>query len=332
MNPVHDVQAAFGKLTASMARFNPLARNVQIGRTIIAVAQLVTLTLTTWPNLTTDVAGRDATGYCAGIRAASLFCLGSDTPHIVGWWVGSSILLLVIAGIYPRLVAILHAWLALSMNASLSLPDGGEAVAVFATIILILVAFADPRFCAWCQRDAKVSMHLRAVSYAGSIALCIQLAGIYFESGLAKLAVDDWVSGNALYYIVRDPYFGASGALGSLLRWLTDQPIGTATLTWGTSVIECAIAVFLLAPWRYKRYALLGVVILHLGIAVALGLWSFSLIMIGASAVASYELRHTMSPRPVPEAVDDSQETRDPGPRDPGRGDYSSLDRFHYPG
>lgn len=291
MNPLQDIQAAFGTLTANIARFNPLALNVQIGRTIIAVSQLLTLTLTSWPNLTTDVAGRDATAYCAGIRRASLFCLGSDTPHMVGWWVGLFIALLVIGGIYPRLVAFLHAWLALSMNISLSLPDGGEVVAVFATILLIPVTFADPRACAWLRRDARASPHLRAVSYAGSIVLCIQLAGIYFESGLAKLAVSDWVSGNALYYVLRDPYFGASGTFGSILRWITDQPVGTAVLTWGTPFIECAIAIFFLAPSRFKRYALAGVIVLHLGIAIALGLWSFSLVMIGAATIASYTLR-----------------------------------------
>lgn len=291
MNPVQDIQAAFGMLTTNIARFNPLALNVQIGRTIIAVSQLLTLTLTSWPNLTTDVAGRDATVYCAGLRRASVFCLGSDTPHVAGWWIGLFITLLVIGGIYPRLVAFLHAWLAMSMNISLSLPDGGEAVAVFATILLIPVAFADRRVCAWVRRAAKISPHLRAVSYAASIALCIQLAGIYLESGLAKLAVSDWVSGNALYYVLRDPYFGASGALGSILRWITDQPVGTAVLTWGTPVIECGIAIFFLAPSRNKPYALAGVIILHLGIAVVLGLWSFSLVMIGAATVAIYALR-----------------------------------------
>ncbi|TFB87272.1 hypothetical protein E3O44_09105 [Cryobacterium algoricola] len=290
MSIFYDMRSGFLGLSNNIARFNPRSYQIQVGRSIIAVGEFATLSLTTWPNLTTEVAGRDAASYCSSIRRASLFCIGSDTPNVVGLWVGLVIAAMVVAGVYPRFVAPLHVWLAISMNASLSLPDGGEAVAAFATILLIPILIADNRACAWLRSSAPVNPYLGAISYAASIALCLQIAGIYLESGLAKLAVSDWVSGTAMYYVIRDPYFGASGLLGSLMNWVTQIPLGSAVLTWGTCILECAIGVFFLSKSRYKRYALVGVIVLHLGIAVTIGLWSFSLTMIGTAMVAAYTL------------------------------------------
>ncbi|WP_183091953.1 sporulation-delaying protein SdpB family protein [Mycetocola lacteus] len=267
---------------------------MQLGRSIIALGQLVTLALTSWQNLTTEVLSIEPATYCAGVRRTSLFCLGSETPQEFGRWIGIVIATLVIAGVFPRILAVAHLWLALSMNISLSLPDGGESVAVFATAFLVLIELTERRRWGWHHAQAgPVSLPrsgLRAISYAGSLALCIQLAGIYFESGLAKLAVPEWVDGSAMFYITRDPMFGTVGWVGDILQAATMLPVGTALLTWGTIAMECTIAVFLLLPSRYKRYALLGVILLHVGIGVAMGLWSFAATMIGTALIAAYSL------------------------------------------
>ncbi|WP_051701813.1 hypothetical protein [Mycetocola saprophilus] len=273
---------------------------MQLGRSIIALGQLVTLALTSWLNLSTEVLSVEPATYCAGVRRASLFCLGSETPQEFGRWIGIVIAALVIAGAFPRILAVAHLWLALSMNISLSLPDGGESVAVFATAFLVLIELADRRRLGWCRAPAE-SADLprsgpRAISYAGSLALCIQLAGIYFESGLAKLAVSEWVDGSAMFYVTRDPMFGTVGWVGDILQALTMLPAGAALLTWGTIAVECTIAVLLLLPSRYKRYALLGVVPLHLGIGVAMGLWSFAATMIGTALIATYSLADPTHP------------------------------------
>lgn len=298
-----DVRDVFGLLIANIPRFDPTSRRIQIGRSMIAGAQLSILTLTTWPNLTADIVGRASEGYCGGgLRKVSMFCLGGDSPQSAGVWVGVIIALLVIAGFAPRVTAPLHAWMAISMNASLSLPDGGEAVASFATVILVLICLPDNRLFAWSRARKPISRPLGAVAYAASIGLCIQLAGVYFESGLAKIAVSEWLDGSAMYFIVRDPYFGATGVVGAVLRSLTDIPAGTALFTWGTIVLECVLAILLILPSRWKQYAFVGVAVLHLGIAVALGLWSFSLIMVGVACVATYRLMPP-TPREAGDAV-----------------------------
>lgn len=292
LTPIADARQVFDSLVGNIPRLRTHSRRIQLGRSLIAFAQLLTLSLTSWPNLTADVLTRTPGLYCSGARAISLFCLGSSTPNEIGKWIGIAITVVVIAGVLPRYTSILHAWLSLSIAISLSLPDGGEAVAVFSTFLIIFIAMPDERVIAWTTRYRQpTSIRLAAIAYAGSIVLCLQLAGIYLESGLSKIAVGDWANGTAMFYVTRDPMFGAAGPLGAAAQWFTSAPLGTALLTWGTIALECCIAVFFLLPARYKIYGLAGATVLHLGIAILMGLWSFGLIMIGTAAAAAYQLR-----------------------------------------
>lgn len=291
MNVPKDLQAGFDALAGNLDRFDGQSLRPQVGRSIIAIAQLLTLTLTSWPNQTADVLGRSPEMYCAGPRSISLLCLGSSTPNEAGRWIAIAVCVLVVSGIYPLWTSVLHLWVAISMAVSLSLPDGGEAVAVFSCALLIGVLVPNGKAIAWRRPERAAHPVTTAVGYAASIALCLQMAGIYFESGLAKLAVEDWSNGSAMYYIVRDPMFGSVGPVGALMDALTALPLGTALFTWGTIIAECSIAVAFLLPHRFKRYGLAGVIVLHAGIAIIMGLWSFALVMIGTAVVASYDLR-----------------------------------------
>lgn len=181
------------------------------------------------------------------------------------------------------------------MSVSLSLPDGGESVAVFTSLFLILILAPDSRAFGWSRFNATGNINLRAIGYVGSLLLCLQIAGIYFESGLSKIAVEQWADGTAMYYIVRDPMFGTAGIVGGILRYVTDIPIGSAALTWGTIVLECCIATAFLCVASVKRYGLVVVILLHTGIAVAMGLWSFALVMIATAMVASYQLESSQA-------------------------------------
>lgn len=285
------VPSALRPLSANIARYNPLGLRLQIGRSVIALAQLLTLTLTSWNNLEASVLDRPATFFCTGPREASVFCLGSSAPSELGRWIAIGILVLVLTGLAPRVISFLHVWIAISMNVSLALPDGGEGVAAFATGFLAIILIADNRACAWIPGKQKVGDSLRGISYAGAIGLCLQVAGIYYESGLSKIAVSEWADGSAMFYIVRDPYFGAAGLAGQVARWFTDIPFGTALLSWGTILAEVSIATLFLMPWRWKQFGLVLLIALHLGIGIAMGIWSFSLTMIGLGIVAAYTLR-----------------------------------------
>ena len=95
------------------------------------------------------------------------------------------------------------------------------------------------------------------------------------------------MNGSAMYYVVRDPSFGASGPVGYVMREITFLPVGVAAVTWGSMVLEVLIAVLLLRGSRHRGVALALSIALHVGILVSIGLWSFALVMVGAMIVAA---------------------------------------------
>ena len=97
---------------------------------------------------------------------------------------------------------------------------------------------------------------------------------IYHNSGLAKLAGEQWWTGEAIWRAVQQPQFRQFD-----WAWLAQVPWLAALAGWATVLIETGYA---LAIWlRRTRLAwVAATVALHLGIGIGLGLWMFSLLMI----------------------------------------------------
>ena len=107
----------------------------------------------------------------------------------------------------------------------------------------------------------------------------VQLAWMYFTTGLAKLGGGVWRGGDALYYALLAEHFQRFGGL------LQPEVLGrglpyrlTQAGTWGTLVFEAGFPA--LVAWRRTRWATLAAgVVLHLGI--------FATMMVGMFSVAS---------------------------------------------
>lgn len=282
---------ALARLQDSISRFDSRQPAVQVGRTLIAASQILTLTVTPWTRLTPQVLDTPAAPICRGVTRPSLFCLTPDDQPAIALVVALVVLAAVCAGVVPRVTGLAHAWVSYSIAVSLGLPDGGEQAAQVVTVLLIGLTVADERVIAWRRSPApaatSVTSVTQGIAFASWWLLRLQVAGIYLHSAIAKLGVEDWVNGSALYYVVRDPSFGASGPVGEALRTVTSTPLGVATLTWGTIVTEAGLAVLLLMGPRARRVALTAALVLHVGIIVGIGLWSFALIMIGSVWVAA---------------------------------------------
>jgi antimicrobial peptide system SdpB family protein len=106
------------------------------------------------------------------------------------------------------------------------------------------------------------------------------VAGVYFQSSIAKLGVDEWDNGTALYYWLRDPLFGAPGWARGPIDAVTASGLGVLALTWVPLVIEFAIVLGLFAHRAVRPYLLVAGIALHLSIAMLMGLWSFAIAMI----------------------------------------------------
>ncbi len=120
--------------------------------------------------------------------------------------------------------------------------------------------------------SAAARLGLRVVQ----IHLCI----VYLTSGLQKAQGEQWRNGEALWRSVLRPRFQSLD-----LSWLAWYPALPLVMCWATLVIELGYA-FLVWPYRTRRAWAMAAIAMHAGIAVMLGLWSFSGVMIVLSAAA----------------------------------------------
>lgn len=105
---------------------------------------------------------------------------------------------------------------------------------------------------------------------------CFQIVVVYTVSGIWKLLGDEWPGGTALFYALRIDTFMAYPAINELI-WQSSVLVYVATFIalWAQTLFPFAVM------WRPSRiFVLISLVFMHLGIAVLLGLWPFSLAMI----------------------------------------------------
>ncbi|MGQ4381457.1 sporulation-delaying protein SdpB family protein [Streptomyces sp. SAS_267] len=273
-------------------RFDPRTNVYGLARTLLATGMFATLMFTPAMALFHPVIGMSRAPYCDGVSAVSGFCIGGDglspdarryllalllVPSIIGW--------------RPRIFVIWHWWVAFSIADSLSLPDGGDNVALILTLAIIPFGLADDRKWHWLVKDEKkaLSSSVAAFCYVTHWAIRIQVAGIYFQSAVAKFGVREWADGTALYYWLNDPTFGLLDPWKPVLQPFLENKYTVTALTWGTICVELtqAFALFWNIGVR-KRVFWLGI-LLHSGIALFMGLFSFAVTMFGALVLVLHD-------------------------------------------
>ncbi len=198
--------------------------------------------------------------------------------------IGTLVAVAFTVGFKTRLTAILNfifVWSLMEINGLVL--DGGSNIS---RILLFYLIFATTA--AYFSVDSHLkenkesktvdrnAFSLRVLVHNLAILACLaQVCIMYFTSGLHKAMGGLWQNGTAIYYILQveeftHPFF-ANLVLSSDLLLV----IGA----YFTIVVQLAYP-FLLTN-RYTRYAAMaGVISMHLGIAVVMGLFTFSFIMI----------------------------------------------------
>jgi hypothetical protein len=110
--------------------------------------------------------------------------------------------------------------------------------------------------------------------------LQVHLCLVYLTAGLAKANSAQWWNGEAIWRAVMREDFGQFD-----FSWLASVPLLAVAASLGTLAVEVGYA-FCVWPRRTRRWTALATVGLHAGIAVALGLWSFSGVMIALNVAA----------------------------------------------
>ncbi|WP_237982495.1 sporulation-delaying protein SdpB family protein [Bacillus thuringiensis] len=271
---------------------NPWTSAYGVARSLIALSTLVTLIFNDVSTLFRPVAGVEEFPACS-IYSISIFCLGSGSYLGLFKWLAALILLLVVSGWRPRYTGVLHWWVASSIQNTAITLDGGEQVATVLTLLLIPVTLLDKRKWHWetglKETTSNSQLHFRIISLVFLVAVKIQMSFIYFQAAIIRLKNSEWLDGTAVYYYFNDPMLGLNNTLANILNPLLASPF-VFFITWGTTIIELFLAASLIGSNKYWKIYLYSGVLLHAGIAIVLGLHSFSIIMCAGLILSYYPL------------------------------------------
>lgn len=262
----------------------------------LAVMRIVSGILTLgWLVLNIPVAARvwgPGSAYWDGYREVLVYRWPLDLLRDAGtgpfWlWYVATILLAVafILGWRTRVVTPLFFVFYAGINAqNVAIADGGN---YFFRIMLIYLIFADVSR-RWSldarRRKRKKLKESEAGTVLHNLALCMviaQLCIVYLEAGLYKVQGTLWQNGTAMYYPLQSEAYG-------VFPWLSDVATNfswTVVLVTYFSVLIQIAFTFMLFNKVTRRIALIGILGMHLGIALLMGLPFFSGIMASADAV-----------------------------------------------
>ncbi len=144
--------------------------------------------------------------------------------------------------------------------------DGGDNIT---QIVLIYMLLLLPYRAKFSSGEFQVWLH-----NLGVLAIALQLVIVYFVAGLEKAYGDWWQQGVAMYYITQVQWFTLPGA-----NELFTNPWLVTIVTYGTMIFEVMFPTAIIS--RIKIPWLVCGVLMHIGIAVIMGMIPFATIMSG---------------------------------------------------
>lgn len=283
-------------LAAWSTRCDPWTNVVGIARTLLALGTAITLTFDAPHVLFRSIEGSDGP-LCVSATRAGMFCVLGDHLELARWLAVLG-LLVVASGWRPRLTAPLHWWITASYQANALVVDGGDQVAAVLTLLLLPVALTDDRVWHWWPSERRVARpHAALVAMSAHFVIRLQVAGIYFHAAVGKIGVEEWLDGTATYYIFSDPMFGPPPWLQSILLPVVQHPLGVASLTWGTILLEILLFAALFMEKRWWRPLMLTGMVFHASIALTHGLISFMFAMWAALLLYLWPLERALDLR-----------------------------------
>ena len=211
------------------------------------------------------------------------FMLPSDMWLYLCYLLFIVVLLLMVLGVHSRILAgvafVLHI---LFLQRNPTIIFGADMVATFWLFYLILAH--TPKQLRWLyyfshKRKGLISDSPRGGGWLSTIAvrfIQIQLAVIYMFSGLEKLKGSSWWEGTAIWEALSFYDFTLVD-----FSFLLAYPLLAGVLTAFTILFEIYFPVLVWVP-KLRKMLLLAGLLLHIGIALALNIYFFSLIMLSA--------------------------------------------------
>ena len=285
--------AAIGARALAWASRRPLHTNVYgVARSLLGASTLATLVFSSTASVFRGTPAHPTYPLCSNGTQYGLFCLAGSDHLEIARWIAVAVLIVVVVGWRPRLTGVLHWYVTASFATSALMVDGGDQVAQNLSLLLIPITLTDSRRSHW---DTSIASTATAVGrrtlfdtaaalFARSCYLIIrfQVAGIYFEAATAKMRVEEWRDGTAVYYWFTDPAFGLWEPIKSGVMPLLATGWVVAALTWGAIALEMALFLGLVASHQYRQRVLVAGVAFHAAIGLIHGIPSFAIAMFAA--------------------------------------------------
>lgn len=191
-----------------------------------------------------------------------------------------AILIFVISGFLPILSGVLHFWISYSFYHSAIILDGGDQIAVIFTFLLLPLTLLDNRINHW-YREKKQYRLSKLIGNLSFFTISIQVSYIYLNTVVVKLTtIDEWKEGTATYYFLKSNYFGVNSFFSNIIFPFIDSQF-VFFITWFIIISHLTIAFVLFLNRKIKKHFIFVGLLLHLLIAILMGLYSFSIVMFG---------------------------------------------------
>jgi antimicrobial peptide system SdpB family protein len=263
----------------SLLTSNPWTNVYGVARSLLAFGTLITL-LANHSSILFNTVGSGSINH-DWQSTVGLFNILKDQLELARF-LAMGVLLLVISGWRPRITGILHAYVSYSFFISCPIIDGGDHITSLLSFLLLPICLTDSRKWHWSSPKNISTLSATsqiAVLFAWGTFLLIRLQAcfVYFQAGEAKMQVNDWTNGTAVYYWATNHYHGVADWIKPLTISLLSNTYIVMGLTWGVIVFELLLASAIVMPptSRKRKLLLVAGMIFHLGIVSVHGLVSF---------------------------------------------------------
>ncbi|MCE6995294.1 hypothetical protein LZG04_10795 [Saccharothrix sp. S26] len=263
-------------------RAEPRGVPLAVGRSLLAAAGLLTILFSSDSVLFVRTAELPDGMRCAGVRAASLWCVMGPTESglLVSRVLAVAVLVLVLVGFSPKWTCVPHWYVSFSLAAAMDMANGGDTIAQVATMLLVPICLGDDRVSQWRPVLRPLAPSWRGSAFAAHLGLRGQLCLIYLGAVTAKLMDPLWRHGAAMNIVAHHPQYGFPASVRELLSPALNSYWFVAVLSWSVIGAQVAIALLILGRRKHRLIALVLGCGLHLGIMFLMSLMSFGMVMI----------------------------------------------------
>jgi hypothetical protein len=198
------------------------------------------------------------------------------------FWASTAIVLAYMLGYRTRITAPLFAIIVWSIyHRNPWITNGGTRLLCIISIYLVLADVGRYFAVGRSEAKAKSSSPLSCMLHNTSVILVIvQLMIVYLFSTFYKIDGASWQQGTGLYYSLMDPEFYGS----PLVSLITHSPLLITLGSYSTLLYQSAFP-WLILNKQTKLFTVFVGLMFHFGIAVVMGLWWFSAVLMACEAV-----------------------------------------------